>query len=92
MRKLAFILALVGAAQPLLAQEQTEDGRTIIRITIYGDDSCPTGTGDEVVVCARRRNRSVIASRVRCGAIRPTRRSAAGPIARGRWTKPRRDG
>ena len=52
MRKLAFILALVGAAQPLLAQEQTEDGRTIIRITIYGDDSCPTGTGDEVVVCA----------------------------------------
>ena len=53
-RKLAFILALVGAAQPLPAQEQTEDGRTIIRITIYGDDSCPTGTGDEVVVCARR--------------------------------------
>ena len=38
---------------PLLAQPAPPPER-IQNLTVYGDDPCPQGEGDEIVVCARR--------------------------------------
>lgn len=35
----------------------TADGKRIVSMVIYGDDPCPEGTGDEIVVCARQPER-----------------------------------
>ena len=40
--------AFVPAAAQLPASER------ITRMVVYGDQPCPTGTGDEIIVCARR--------------------------------------
>jgi hypothetical protein len=41
--------AVPAAAQP--AQVQRDQIRQVI---VYGNDPCPRGTGDEIIVCARR--------------------------------------
>ncbi|MGF7201697.1 hypothetical protein GGQ82_000737 [Sphingobium olei] len=46
------LLALLAPA-PVLAQPAPPPERTI-NLTVYGDDPCPQGQGDEIVVCARR--------------------------------------
>ena len=43
--------ALPAAAQPA---DQPQQDDKIRRLVIYGNDPCPAGEGDEVVVCARR--------------------------------------
>ena len=47
------ILAAGAAAVPAAAQQNSTDER-ISRVVVYGRDACPRGTGDEIVVCARR--------------------------------------
>ena len=42
------LLPVPGAAQPAPPPERT------INLLVYGDDPCPQGKGDEIVVCARR--------------------------------------
>ncbi|HEY0627334.1 MAG TPA: hypothetical protein VGD10_11450 [Allosphingosinicella sp.] len=45
--------AAVSAAQT--AETATTTGRERIRqVIVYGNDPCPRGSGDEIVVCARR--------------------------------------
>jgi hypothetical protein len=49
----SFVLA---TSLPLTAQDQTGPAvpdEKINQLIIYGDDVCPTSTGDEIVVCAR---------------------------------------
>jgi hypothetical protein len=46
------LIALIGPF-PALAQPAPPPERTI-NLTVYGDDPCPQGKGDEIVVCARR--------------------------------------
>ena len=51
------LLALgAGAAlAPALAQAQSANpDEKVSRVVVYGRDACPRGTGDEIVVCARR--------------------------------------
>lgn len=47
---------LASIALPLAAPAAATDapGGATIPITIYGDDPCPRGEGDAIVVCARR--------------------------------------
>lgn len=42
---------LVLALPPAMAQDQAGD--RVNTVIVYGDDSCPQSTGDEIVVCAR---------------------------------------
>lgn len=54
MRRTALALLLIAAgaaATPSLAADKPE---RITNLIVYGDDPCPKGEGDEVVVCARR--------------------------------------
>src|SRR3546814_2857140 len=60
------LLASTLMAGPALAQAEgpsqrtlgtTADGKRIVSMVIYGDDPCPEGTGDEIVVCARQPER-----------------------------------
>jgi hypothetical protein len=44
--------ALLAAAFAASAPAQT--GEKITRVIVYGNDACPRGTGDEVVICGRR--------------------------------------
>jgi hypothetical protein len=59
MRALLSTLALgsVLAATPLFAQTAPAigpaDTEKVKQVFVYGDDPCPQGTGDEIVVCAR---------------------------------------
>ena len=53
--KRALVIALIGSsfvlpALPAVAQQQDN----IRRVVVYGNDPCPRGEGDEIVVCARR--------------------------------------
>lgn len=52
------ITAAVFALLPAAAQAQTstssEDNLKINQVIVYGDDPCPRGSADEIVVCARR--------------------------------------
>jgi len=56
--KAAFVLGLLATlapAGPLAAQAPTPAQREKIRqIIVYGTDPCPRGSGDEIVICARR--------------------------------------
>lgn len=45
---LAALIPLSATAQPAPPPERT------INLLVYGDDPCPQGKGDEIVVCARR--------------------------------------
>lgn len=45
------LVALLPA--PVMAQPAPPPERTI-NLLVYGDDPCPQGKGDEIVVCARR--------------------------------------
>jgi hypothetical protein len=53
--RIRFFLSLIALVGPLpaLAQPEPPPERTI-NLTVYGDDPCPQGKGDEIVVCARR--------------------------------------
>jgi hypothetical protein len=33
---------------------QNADGTVVIQLLVYGEDTCPKASGDEIVVCARR--------------------------------------
>ena len=47
------ILAAGAGPVPAIALQGSSDER-VNRVVIYGRDVCPRGTGDEIVVCARR--------------------------------------
>jgi hypothetical protein len=52
----ALLALFAGAALlPATAQGQTPNPEEkVSRIVVYGRDACPRGSGDEIVVCARR--------------------------------------
>jgi hypothetical protein len=58
MRSAFYILLTLGAGAalaPATAQGQsTNPDEKISRVVVYGRDPCPRGTGEEIVVCARR--------------------------------------
>jgi hypothetical protein len=47
----AFLSA--GASMPALAQPAPPPER-VVALVVYGDEPCPVGKGDEIVVCARK--------------------------------------
>ncbi|PKB14066.1 hypothetical protein B0I00_2694 [Novosphingobium kunmingense] len=49
---LAAMAALAGVSAPGAAQQAAEP--KVNQLIIYGDDKCPEGAGDEIVVCARK--------------------------------------
>lgn len=50
----ALILAGSAAALPAAAQQATVvDGEKINQVVVYGDDQCPKGAPDEILVCAK---------------------------------------
>ena len=50
----ALILAGSAAALPAAAQQATVvDGEKINQVVVYGDDQCPKGSPDEILVCAK---------------------------------------
>jgi hypothetical protein len=57
MQRLLFPVALFAAlsAIPAAAQQGPADsgGDKISQAIVYGEDACPTATGDEIIVCAR---------------------------------------
>lgn len=44
----------IGLAALLVAPAHAEPGERISALVVYGDDPCPKGEGDEIVVCARK--------------------------------------
>ena len=58
--KAAFISAVALAAAtalvpaPVTGQATTSAQERVSRIVVYGRDPCPRGSGDEIIVCARR--------------------------------------
>ncbi len=46
--------ALAGGALPAAAQPVEDQRRQVRQVIVFGNDPCPRGTGDEIVVCARR--------------------------------------
>ena len=52
--RLLLLLALCGAACATApGAVSAEPPGKVIALVVYGDDPCPQGTGDEIVVCAR---------------------------------------
>ena len=51
MRPSVFLALLIALPAPALAAEPPPQ-RTVA-ITVYGNDKCPEGSGDEIIVCAR---------------------------------------
>ena len=51
------LVLLAALASPLLlvqpASAQEGEAKRTLNITVYGDDACPQGGADEIVVCAR---------------------------------------
>lgn len=50
------IVALALLASPAFAQDEpvtAPSGERINQLIIYGDDSCPQSTDEEIVVCAK---------------------------------------
>jgi len=39
---------------PLAAPAAAEPPRKVFNLVVYGDDPCPKGDGDEIIVCARK--------------------------------------
>ena len=58
MKAALYTLLAIGAGavmMPAFAQAPTTNSdEKVSRVVIYGRDACPRGTGDEIVVCARR--------------------------------------
>lgn len=53
----ATILALAAALAPMPANSQSRSERQreqVRQVIVYGNDPCPRGTGDDIIVCARR--------------------------------------
>lgn len=48
----ALILAGSSAALPAAAQQQTVEAEKVNQVVVYGDDQCPKGAADEILVCA----------------------------------------
>jgi len=48
----ALILAASAAAMPAAAQQQTVEAEKVNQVVVYGDDQCPKGAADEILVCA----------------------------------------
>lgn len=56
MTRLLLSAALIAttATLPALAQQGPDNsGEKVSQAIVYGEDSCPTATGDEIIVCAR---------------------------------------
>lgn len=56
MFRTAILAALIALPAIASAQQQAETGqppKRIRRVTLTGDQKCPPGTGDEIVVCSR---------------------------------------
>ncbi len=49
---LALVTAFAGLSAPAAAQQAAEP--KVNQLIVYGDDECPAGQGDEIVVCARK--------------------------------------
>ena len=49
---IAGLAALALPAAPAVAQD--DQPQKIFNLIVYGDDPCPTGEGEEIVVCARK--------------------------------------
>ncbi|MDT9600306.1 hypothetical protein [Sphingosinicella rhizophila] len=56
--RFALALLAAGAASSAAAQDEPstaqEEEDRVSELIVYGDDPCPQGEGDEIVVCARR--------------------------------------
>jgi len=48
------LLAALGALATGSAAQASQDDRPVLRLTIYGSDSCPPSSEERIVVCARR--------------------------------------
>ncbi|KTE00282.1 MULTISPECIES: hypothetical protein [unclassified Sphingopyxis] len=49
-----FALILAGsAALPAAAQQTVVEGEKVNQVVVYGDDQCPKGAADEILVCAK---------------------------------------
>jgi hypothetical protein len=49
----ALFAALLAATLPAAAQDAPASGEKVSQAIVYGQDACPTATGDEIIVCAR---------------------------------------
>ncbi|HMJ92501.1 MAG TPA: hypothetical protein VK472_00225 [Allosphingosinicella sp.] len=59
MKAALYTVALLGVAAafstvPAQAQQGDSAQEKVSRVVVYGRDPCPRGTGEEIVVCARR--------------------------------------
>ncbi len=70
----ALIVALLPAALPAQSRADRQRGQ-VRQIIVYGNDPCPRGEGDEVIVCARRPDseRFRVPETLRTPADRPAR-------------------
>ena len=49
------LLAMTALAPlAMLAPAQAEPPQRVFNLIVYGDDPCPKGEGDEIIVCARK--------------------------------------
>jgi hypothetical protein len=58
-RAVASLAVLAAMSAPTAAQQRTAAARPaekIRQVVVYGRDPCPRGSGDEIVICARRPN------------------------------------
>ena len=54
MKAAIFAAAALAAASALLPAPALGQDERVNRLVIYGRDACPRGSGDEIIVCARR--------------------------------------
>ena len=52
--KAAIFAAALAAASTLMPAPAPAQDERVNRLVIYGRDACPRGSGDEIIVCARR--------------------------------------
>lgn len=54
-RSFSIAALLLAAASPAIGQSDTPatGGERINQVIVYGDDPCPTATGEDIVVCGR---------------------------------------
>jgi hypothetical protein len=48
------IAAVATAQAPATSAQAPAANERVTRVVVYGNDPCPRGSGDEIVVCARR--------------------------------------
>lgn len=49
----AIAATLLSGGAAAQAQDQSSTGEKVTQAIVYGQDACPTATGDEIIVCAR---------------------------------------